>query len=179
MRPEVLCGLLAEDERLRAFAAVVLGAATPSAVAELTGLNARDAVRALRRLEQGGLISSAGGGLVADGTAFKEAVREYPPDPVPDEPLDPDQQKAAVLRAFIRDGRLVGIPVARAKRLVVLEHLAAAFEPGQRYPEGTVNAILRAWHHDYASLRRYLIDEELLSRENGVYWRTGGYVDVA
>jgi hypothetical protein len=179
MRPEVLCGLLAEDERLRAFAAVVLGAATPSAVARQTGLNARDVVRALRRLEQGGLISSAGDGLVADGTAFKESVREYAPQPVPDEPLDPDQQKAVVLRAFIRDGRLVRIPASRAKRQVVLEHLAAAFEPGQRYPERTVNAILRAWHDDYASLRRYLIDEQLLSRENGVYWRTGGYVDVA
>src|SRR5262245_30805653 len=123
MRPEVLCGLLAEDERLRAFAAVVLGAATPGAVVTQTGLNARDAVRALRRLEQGGLISSEDGGLVADVTAFKEAVREYVPQrapgaglPVPDQPLDPDQQKAAVLRAFIRDGRLTRIPVARSKR---------------------------------------------------------------
>ena len=26
--------------------------------------------------------------------------------------------------------------------------------------------------------RRYLVDEGLLSREAGVYWRTGGYVDV-
>ncbi|WP_448627143.1 DUF2087 domain-containing protein [Geodermatophilus sp. URMC 64] len=31
---------------------------------------------------------------------------------------------------------------------------------------------------DHAALRRDLIDEGLLSREAGVYWRTGGYVDV-
>jgi hypothetical protein len=38
--------------------------------------------------------------------------------------------------------------------------------------------MLRAWYDDHAALRRYLVDENLLSREGGVYWRTGGYVDV-
>jgi hypothetical protein len=28
------------------------------------------------------------------------------------------------------------------------------------------------------SLRRYLVDAGLMARENGVYWRTGGYVEV-
>ena len=27
---------------------------------------------------------------------------------------------------------------------------------------------------DYAALRRYLVDEGMLSRADGVYWRTGG-----
>ncbi|MEN3306746.1 MAG: hypothetical protein V7603_2948 [Micromonosporaceae bacterium] len=179
MRPEVLCGLLAEDERIRAFAAVVLGAATPGEVAARTGLSAREAVRALGRLQQGGLVRTAGGRLVADLAAFKDAIREYGPVPVPEEPLDPDREKAAVLRAFIRDGRLVQVPVARGKRRIVLEHLAACFEPGVRYPERAVDAILRAFIDDYASIRRYLIDEGLLARADGVYWRTGGYVDVA
>jgi hypothetical protein len=32
---------------------------------------------------------------------------------------------------------------------------------------------------DYAALRRYVIDEDLMmTREDGVYWRTGGPVDV-
>ncbi|MEV0203527.1 DUF2087 domain-containing protein [Nonomuraea sp. NPDC050691] len=37
---------------------------------------------------------------------------------------------------------------------------------------------LRAFHDDYAALRRYLVDEGLLSREDNVYWRSGGPVDV-
>jgi hypothetical protein len=82
-----------------------------------------------------------------------------------------------VLRTFIQDGRLRRIPAARGKRRVVLEHLAAAFEPGLKYPERQVDAVLRAWHHDHASLRRYLVDEDLLAREDGVYWRIGGPVD--
>lgn len=170
MRPDALCGLLAEPTRLAVFAAVVLGACSPSEVAARTGLPARDAVSALRRLEQGGLVRTVEGRLVADTAAFKEAVREYAEPPASGE--DP------VLRAFIREGRLVQIPAAHGKRRLVLEHIAACFEPGVKYPERAVDAILRAWHPDYASLRRYLIDEDLLAREHAVYWRTGGPVDV-
>lgn len=179
MRPEALCGLLAEPERLAAFAAVVLGATSPSEVADRTGLPGRDVVTALRRLEQGGLVSTVEGRLVAQVTAFKEALPEYGASRATEaEPLDPDQKKAAVLRAFVRDGQLVQIPVARGKRRVVLEHIAACFEPGVKYPERAVDAVLRAWYPDYASLRRYLVDEELMARDRGTYWRTGGPVDV-
>ncbi|MGZ4109422.1 MAG: DUF2087 domain-containing protein [Actinomycetota bacterium] len=32
--------------------------------------------------------------------------------------------------------------------------------------------------NDYAALRRCLVDEGFLARDHGVYWRTGGRVDV-
>lgn len=190
VRPDHLCGLLAEPERLQVFAAIVLGAGTPGAVTELTGLPARTVVAAIGRLEQGGLISSvpgsvpdpvpgsAGMRLVARQSVFKEAVREHAPPAEPAEPLDPDRQRDLVLRTFLVDDRLTRIPAARGKRRIVLEHIVACFEPGIRYPQRAVDAVLRAWHPDYASLRRHLIDEGLMARERGVYWRTGGYVDV-
>lgn len=174
-----MCGLLAEEERLKTFAAVALGAATPGEVAQLTRLPAREVVRALRRLEHGGAVRTEDGRLVADVGMFKDAVREFAPEPEPDVPLDPDRQKAAILKAFVRDGRLIQLPAARGKRRVVLEHIAACFEPGVKYPERAVDAVLRAWYDDYVSVRRYLIDEALLTRENAIYWRTGGYVDVS
>jgi hypothetical protein len=179
MKPDALCGLLAEPQRLAAFAAVVLGAASASEVAERAGLPGREAVVALRRLEQGGLVSTVEGRLVAHISAFKDAIREYRVPATEIEPLDQDRAKAAVLRAFIRDGRLVQFPAARGKLRTVLEHIAACFEPGVKYPERAVDAVLRAWHPDYASLRRYLVDEQLMAREHGSYWRTGGPVDVA
>jgi hypothetical protein len=174
-----LCGLLAEPDRLKVYAAVVLGADLPSAVADRTGLPARSVVAALRRLQQGGLLDTADGRFTARSDAFKDSVREYAPPAADTEPMDPDRQKDSVLRTFIVDGRLVQVPAARAKRMVILEHLAACFEPGLKYPEKAVDAILRAFHPDYASLRRYLIDEGLLDRENAVYWRSGGPVDVS
>ena len=84
-----------------------------------------------------------------------------------------------VLRTFLRDGRLVSMPAKASKRRVVLEHIVAAFEPGVRIPEPEVDAVLRAFYeHDYVSLRRYLVDAGLMARDHGVYWRTGGYVEV-
>jgi hypothetical protein len=84
-----------------------------------------------------------------------------------------------VLRSFIVDGRLVQIPAARSKRLVVFDRLAAEFEPGATYDERQVNDVLRRWHDDVAALRRYLVDEGFLSRDHGKYWRTGGTVTTA
>ncbi len=84
-----------------------------------------------------------------------------------------------VLSAFFRpDGTLHTIPTKRAKRLVVLDHLAQAFEPGRRYTEAEVSARLEQVHPDYAALRRYLVDDQFLAREDGEYWRVGGSVDA-
>ena len=42
--------------------------------------------------------------------------------------------------------------------------MAQAFEPGRRYPERVVNEILKPLFDDYCALRRYLVDEDFLSR---------------
>ena len=34
------------------------------------------------------------------------------------------------------------------------------------------------FHDDYAALRRYLVDEQFLTREANVYWRSGGTIEV-
>jgi hypothetical protein len=85
---------------------------------------------------------------------------------------------AAVVDRFIKDGRLVIMPSKRAKLLVVLDRLARDFEPGRTYAETEVNAVLGSYHDDYAALRRYLVDEGFMAREGGVYWRSGGTVEV-
>lgn len=70
------------------------------------------------------------------------------------------------------------MPAKRNKRLIVLDHIAQSFEPGRKYREKDVNAILGHVHPDYAALRRYLVDEEFLTREANVYWRSGGTFGV-
>ena len=80
----------------------------------------------------------------------------------------------AVLRNFVRDGRIVTFPAKRARRLILLNHVAQLFDIGVRYQEGEVNLKLRSLHDDYAALRRYLVDEGFLSRDHGEYWRSGG-----
>jgi hypothetical protein len=108
------------------------------------------------------------------GEAARTAAASAPPAPQ----LSTVSAEDAVLRTFLRDGRLVSIPTQLTKRRVVLAHLVHVFEPGVRYPEREVNALLAAWHPDVAALRRYLVDEGLLTRDAGLYWRSGGYVEV-
>lgn len=80
-----------------------------------------------------------------------------------------------VLRSYLVRGALPVIPRGGAKRSLLLGYLATAFEPGVRYSETEVNSIVRTWHPDVAALRRYLVDEGLLARQDSVYWRCGGW----
>ncbi len=73
---------------------------------------------------------------------------------------------------FIEGGRLT-LPAKRKKRMVVLRWAADLFRPAERYPEAVVNRVLGRHYEDVATLRRMLVDEELLQRRAGVYWRTG------
>ena len=92
---------------------------------------------------------------------------------------DVDDQDRRVLANFLApDGSLRTIPTKRAKLLVVLDHLSQSFDPGQHYPEKEVNEILARFHPDYAALRRYLVEDQFLTREDAVYWRSGGTFDV-
>jgi hypothetical protein len=89
------------------------------------------------------------------------------------------RRRDAVLRSFLaEDGRLRTIPAKHAKLLVVLDHLAQSFEPGERYPETEVNRRLRVAHDDVAALRRSLVEEGFLDRADGWYWRIGGSVPL-
>jgi len=173
-----IVGLLADPTRLRVVAALTLGAGTLEEVAEAADLPLKDVALAARRLARAGLVHRDGHALALHTELFGAAARaaaEAAPAP---ERLSDDPAEDAVLSAFVRNGRLVSIPPRRSKRLVVLNHLVRVFEPGVRYPEREVNALLAVWHADVAALRRYLVDEGLLTREAGMYWRSGGRVDV-
>ncbi|HEY1420657.1 MAG TPA: DUF2087 domain-containing protein [Candidatus Dormibacteraeota bacterium] len=90
-----------------------------------------------------------------------------------------DPYDAWVLVNFLdAAGRLTGIPAQRKKRLAVLRWLAEEFQPGTRYAEADVNRIISRRHPDFATLRRHLVDEELMQRRSGIYWRTGSIPNV-
>ncbi len=89
-----------------------------------------------------------------------------------------DGDTEELVSRFIKGGRLVVMPSRRSKLLPVLDRIAQEFEPGRTYPESVVNEVLLGYHDDYAALRRYLVDEGFMTREGGVYWRSGGSVQV-
>ncbi|MFZ2489178.1 MAG: DUF2087 domain-containing protein [Anaerolineae bacterium] len=76
-----------------------------------------------------------------------------------------------ILQIFTREGELLQMPARRNKQAVILRWVVERFAFGVQYPEKQVNEILKQVNPDYSMLRRYLIDEGLMQRENGVYWR--------
>ncbi len=65
------------------------------------------------------------------------------------------------------------MPARHKKRMVILNWLAGHFRPGERYTERQVSELLGRYFDDYATLRRLLVDNELMQRKHGLYWRAG------
>ena len=95
----------------------------------------------------------------------RKASEEHEEDP------NSSEFEKHVLRHFFTDGKLTEIPTKLAKQKVILRHLAQNFRVGEFYSELQVNEILKPFHPDCASLRRYMVDNRIMARENGRYWR--------
>ncbi|MBL1080607.1 DUF2087 domain-containing protein [Streptomyces actinomycinicus] len=199
-RSRQLIGLLADENRLRAFAAVALGATSPEEVAGRAGLSPKATALALLRLREQGAVTGAGtgtgtgagagasaGAVTGTGTGTGTGsgsgaggalavsyglLRELARPDRSARPAGTD-----VVSTFVRDGRLLRLPAQWTRKQQVLRHIAEqTFEPGVAYPERVVNERLRTWCEgsdeiDHVTLRRYLVDLHELRRSDGVYER--------
>ena len=77
-----------------------------------------------------------------------------------------------VIESFFEYGKLKSIPSQKKKERIVLEEIAKAFEPGKEYSEREVNIIIADYHDDFCTIRRDMISEGLLERNQMVYRRT-------
>jgi hypothetical protein len=181
LTPEELLRVLADPERLAVAGSLARGPRTAAALAEELGVPAARLRRHLGRLTAAGLTAVEPDRRTYrfEAETLRRAAREVGPSRDPGLALGAvDEDEEAVLRHYFVGGRLREIPARRAKRRIVLSRLSLEFEVGVRYPEREVNGILRRFHDDYMSLRRFLVDERFLSRERGQYWRSGGPVEV-
>ena len=91
-----------------------------------------------------------------------------------DEAAIQDQRDAEyrkrVIENFFAYGKLKAIPAQRKKERIVLEEIAKAFEPDRIYTEREVNIIIADFYDDFCTIRRDMIGEKLMARENGEYW---------
>ena len=180
--PQRLLGLLADDAKLRVFAALVLAPGDgldAAQVAAAAGVAAGEAARALEKLAAVGLVREGAAGYLANPAVLRESLgaagrrreqeraRQFATE---------DPERVSVLLNSFRDGKLGYLPEKFGKRQIVLDEIAQRFEPGIRYAEAEVNMVLRDLYPDYAALRRYLVDSALLARQDGYYWRSGGTV---
>lgn len=70
------------------------------------------------------------------------------------------------------EGPLKTFSIKEKNKLVVLQVIVKRFQDGQTYTEKEVNQILKVVYHDFATLRRYLIEYGFLDRtpDGSQYW---------
>ena len=166
---------LVDVERLKIVGLLALEPCTTQDISNRLRMRLALAVKHLDYLIQAGIITSNGSVYSLDSRALEEKARNllagekqrFTPEDVP-----ADEYNRKVLSDFFNaDGSLKSIPAQQKKLLVVLEYIVESYEFGKRYSEKQVNEILRRFHVDTASLRRYLVDNRLLARQSGEYWR--------
>ena len=74
-----------------------------------------------------------------------------------------------VIDCFFEYGKLKSIPSQRKKERIVLEEIAKSFETGREYTEREVNIIIADFHDDFCTIRRDMISEGIIARENMIY----------
>ena len=181
LETDALLKLLLDEDRLAILGLLAL---RPHTIAELTLLlpgKRTPPAKQVVQLTAAGLLSQVKDPVndevngdrytlnVRQLQAWKRSLFTRPAQPPA---TTPDEQ---VLATFVRNGKMVQYPAQPSKRVVVLRWLASHFDPGRAYQEREVNEILAGHSEDHATLRRYLVDYELLVRQEGVYHRPQGF----
>jgi len=163
-----------DSTRLATLGAGVNAVVSIEELADRLGIEHRDVADAIGSLRASGFLTQDGR---TDELALRAIGRSLPvKEPGRGDPVAGPwtQDEADILSRFFAQGRLVEIPASAKKRRLILEKIAQEFEPGLRYAERDVNFTIQLIHHDYAAIRRHMVDEGFLERADGMYWRTGG-----
>jgi biotin operon repressor len=176
---------LADETRLKIVGLLARESLTGEQLAAMLDVKAATVSHHLAKLAEAGLVDVEGQrGREKPYRLRLDAIHSMaqrllaqdtlPQIPQTAEGVDVEAFDRKVVRDFVRrDGSLKEIPAAQKKLQAVLRHIVRAFSPERRYTEKHVNLVLSRFHHDTASLRRYLISYKLMARDpdGAHYWR--------
>ena len=80
-----------------------------------------------------------------------------------------EQYRQKVIQSFFEYEKLKTIPAQRKKLRIVLEEMLKSFEKGKTYTEREVNIIIADYNDDFCTLRRAMVSEKLLARDDQGY----------
>ena len=83
-----------------------------------------------------------------------------------------DAWENRILALYLDGNTIKEIPLKRKKQRVILKWLVQKFEMDRKYHELELNERLKLYNPDVAALRRYMVEEQLMARDNrNMYWR--------
>lgn len=168
---------LADSSRLMIMQALLEKPQYVEELSERLNLAASTVSFHLKKLEQANLVSKTKEQYYVIFRANPEALNltlhelmliEDIEKAVQEERIEKYKQK--VLRAFFKDGKLQQIPAQHKKHWIVLAEIARRFQSGRTYTEHEVNEVILPIYDDYCTIRRELIEQQLLARNGTTYW---------
>jgi hypothetical protein len=173
---------MASAERLRVIGALARGRATQAEIAEQLHIPVRDVFNHLAFLAQVGVVTEREGVYDLDEKAIESLARGQfeGKRPIYEAKEDKQEDVRKVLKTYLHaDGSIRQIPHEGKKLLIILNYVLDAFAFDASYTEKEVNAIIRRFHVDTASLRRAFIDHGMLARKSdgSKYWRVDTVVE--
>lgn len=170
---------LADANRLKLIGLLANKAQSVEQLASILNLSASTVSHHLSYLAHTGLVAARAEGYYSmyflQTDALENMARRLLDKktlPALAEDLDLDAYDRKVIKDFSKpNGMLKTFPAQKKKMDAILRFVVKDFEPNVRYSEKQVNEILSKYHDDYATIRRGLIDEHLMARQNGEYWR--------
>jgi len=82
-----------------------------------------------------------------------------------------------VLQTYFEDGKVKRLPTQNKKRWIVYLEIIRLFEAARIYSEKEINAVISSIHEDYCLVRRELVEEGVLERQNGRYRFVENYAE--
>ncbi|PRZ15295.1 hypothetical protein CLV36_10418 [Laceyella sediminis] len=168
---------LADPTRIRILSLLAQGPLHGQALAGKLGLTPSTITHHVRKLREVGLVFERRNKnslyLHLDAKALQQkaqAITKWVNTPDKKERGELEQIRWEVIRNFFTaDGKLTHLPAKHKKKLIVLEYLIKDWKVGVKYPENELNEYIKKFHDDYATIRRELIINHFMYRENSIY----------
>ena len=165
---------LADETRLAIIAELTGCDSYVEKIAEILSLTPATVCYHLKKMEKAGLVTCSRTQFYIiyslNRKVFEKTLGELVTNALPMQKGD-SSYRNKVIAAFFCGERLVVLPVQKKKREIVLERIAEHFEYGCNYTENDVNKIIRGIHEDFCTIRRELVDFNMMERKNGIYRR--------
>lgn len=88
-----------------------------------------------------------------------------------------DVLRQKVMQTYFQDGRVSRLPTQNKKRWIVYLEIIKLFSAGVTYTEKEINELIKQIHEDYCLVRRELVEEGVLQREDGMYRFVENYAE--
>ena len=167
---------LSDNSRLRVLHSLIAKPQYVEELAERMDLAVSTVSFHLKKLEKAGLIQKVKEQYylmyhVCDDI-FNMSLRDLVNFDNPDKYLQDERiikYRQKVLKTFYKKEKLIRLPVQRKKKMIILDEFVKKFKPGKKYREEEVNQIIMNSYFDYCTIRRLMIDEGIMKRENQTY----------